>query len=192
MTSLTNYLVVHGSYGSPSENWFPWLKTECEKDRHQVVVPQFPTPHHQTLEAWEAVAAQALHSWDPRETVLVGHSTGALLVLRLAEKAPLPYRAVFSVCPFASPLGSPQFDPLNESFIRRPFDWARVKAGASQITCFAGDNDPYVPLSYSKDVAREADAVMVVIEKGGHLNAESGYRQFPQLLDLIRQGSHNA
>jgi predicted alpha/beta hydrolase family esterase len=82
-------------------------------------------------------------------------------------------------------LGLPKFDPLNASFVHPAFDWARVKRGAQKIICFAGDNDPYVPLACSRDVADKAEVELVVVEKAGHLNAESGYRQFPLLLENI-------
>ena len=28
----SNYLLVHGSFGSPFSNWIPWLRAELEKD----------------------------------------------------------------------------------------------------------------------------------------------------------------
>ena len=49
---MKNAIIIHGTYGNPDENWFPWLKIELEKIGYQVYVPTFPTPENQNLEAW--------------------------------------------------------------------------------------------------------------------------------------------
>jgi len=183
-TPLT-FLIVHGAYGHPEGNWFPWLKQALQAYGN-VVIPQFPTPEGQNLDAWRAIAHRALAKSVPHETVLIGHSSGAIFVLRLAEETPQPFKAVFPVCPFARDLGNATFDPLNATFYTPAPDWKAIKRGAEKIIGFAGDNDPYVPLSTSRAVTDALDAELIVIEKGGHLNAESGYRALPLLLKEIR------
>lgn len=37
-----NYLIIHGSFGSPFGNWFSWLYDFISSDEKQVYVPQFP------------------------------------------------------------------------------------------------------------------------------------------------------
>lgn len=38
-----NYLLVHGSFGSPFSNWIPYLKKEIENKDLDVYTPDFPT-----------------------------------------------------------------------------------------------------------------------------------------------------
>jgi predicted alpha/beta hydrolase family esterase len=181
---MKNYLIVHGAMGNPEGNWFPWLKSNLKDG--QVFVPKFPTPAGQNLEAWLAVAQSILKNCLPKDTILIGHSSGALLVLRMAERAHQPFKAIFSVCPFGRDLGLAEFDPLNASFIRPAFDWQAVSRGADKITCLAGGDDPYVPLAYSKEIADALSTELIVIPKGGHLNADAGITEFPILLGRIQ------
>ena len=47
-----NFIIVHGSWGNPNENWFPLLKSELERLDHKVFVPKFLTPIGQKLNVW--------------------------------------------------------------------------------------------------------------------------------------------
>ena len=188
MPSKTNFLIVHGSLSNPNANWFPWLKQELEDRGHHVSVPAFPTPENQSLDVWNEIANAAIAGWSPRDTVLIGHSTGSVFVLRMAERATQPFKTVVTVCPFVSHLNIPVYDPLVASFIKAPIVWDKVAAGARKILCYAGDNDPYVPLSLAQEVADGAGIPLNILKKGGHLNAESGYLKFPLLLNTLCEG----
>ena len=50
-----NVIIIHGSYGSPEKNWFPWLKEELKKSGINTFVPRFPTPKNQNLDTWANV-----------------------------------------------------------------------------------------------------------------------------------------
>ena len=173
-----NFFIVHGTLGNPEGNWFPWLKRELEANGHKVISPIFPTPEDQSFTSWLRVAKEALKGFDPAKTILIGHSIGAIFVLRMAEKSEKAFRAVFSVCPFVHDLGLDSYDALNATFIEHVFDWTRIKKNAGEIFCFAGKDDPYVPLSYAAEVADYVSGSLTVVEKGGHLNAKSGYLNF--------------
>ena len=48
-----NIFLVHGSFGKPFENWFPWLEEELSKRDIVCTIPTFPTPKHQNYKDWE-------------------------------------------------------------------------------------------------------------------------------------------
>jgi hypothetical protein len=38
----SNAVIIHGSFGSPFENWFQWLYKELTNKGIDTIVPQFP------------------------------------------------------------------------------------------------------------------------------------------------------
>ena len=76
-----NVFIVHGSYGKPFENWFPWMEKELEKKDISCVIPTFPTPAHQNYDAWsELLDYYVEKGFITSETVMVGHSCGAVFI----------------------------------------------------------------------------------------------------------------
>lgn len=187
MPRKKHILIVHGAYGDPEENWIPWLKAALHEDGHEVIAPVFPTPEGQTWDEWLRIAHQALEGRARKDTILIGHSIGAAFVASLAEMTDKPFKAVFFLSPFFRQLGLPDFDPINATFLQRAFDKAKIRRGAKKIVCIAGGDDPYVPLAIAREAADIAGAKLIVVEKGGHLNAGAGFTEFPLLLEKIRK-----
>jgi predicted alpha/beta hydrolase family esterase len=179
-------VVLHGARGAPNTNWFPWLHAELENEGVEVVRPRFPTPQGQSLEAWFEAYDRAVVSLLPAPTILVGHSLGAAMALRLVERAAAPFDGLFLAAGFIGALGLPDYDPINATFFATPFEWVGIRERkGSACRCWAGDDDPYVPLLRSQEMADHLDAPLEVVAGGGHLNGETGFNTFPQMRDAI-------
>ena len=108
------------------------------------------------------------------------------MALRLVERAAEPFEGLFLAAPFIGALGLPAYDPINRSFFAAPFDWAGIRERKGRACrCWAGDDDPYVPLSRSQDIADRLAAPLTIVPGGGHLNGETGFLAFPELRDAI-------
>ena len=174
-------LVTHGTMGSPDGNWFPWLARELAAKGTKVLIPQYPGPEGQNLENWLKTQHDYVGALSEGD-ILVGHSIGAAFTLRLLEHSEITVKAAILVSGFSHQLGLADFDPLNATFIEAPFDWVQIRKHAKTFVSFSGSDDPYVPLEYGRELASNLGIEARVIEHGGHLNAESGYSQFPELL----------
>lgn len=178
--------IIHGSYGHPRENWFPWLKAELEKQGFEVFAPTFPTPEGQSLEAWMKVFEAFLPKVDC-ETVFVGHSLGPAFVLNVLERLDTPVKACFFVSGFVGTLNNPEFDELNNSFVNREFDWKKIKKNGGKFFMFHSDNDPYVPMEKALELSEKLGIEPIVVKDAGHFNEKAGYVEFPLLLEKIKE-----
>lgn len=185
MNKKHRVVIVHGAYGSPQENWFPWLKEQLEADGYEAIVPQFPTPEGQNPKAWLEILNREVSTFDGN-LIMVGHSLGPALILRKLEQLEKPIRATFLVSVFVGALGLADFDPINLPFFDPPYNWEKIKKNSGKFFVYNSDNDPYVPLEQGKQVAEKLGVKLNVIQGGGHINASAGYTKFERLLSDIK------
>jgi predicted alpha/beta hydrolase family esterase len=181
---IKTFIIVHGTKGSPEGNWFPWLAAELKKLGKKVFVPRMPTPDGQNLTQWLAALKQQVGDIDS-QTCIIGHSIGAVFLLRYLEQALVPIGASVFVAGLTGAIGIPEYDSLNSTFVGSGYDWPKIKSNAGRILCIAGDNDPYVPIYQPIEMAKMLGVSLKIIQGGGHLNAESGYFAFPELLEEL-------
>lgn len=173
-------VIIHGTNGTPQGNWLPWVADQVESTGNQAIVPRFPTPEGQNLNNWKATFAKEVGGLAP-DVILVGHSIGVGLVLRLLEESDQPVTGSFLVSGFITTLGDDFFDPLVESFFQTPFNWKRIKQNAGQVFVYHGTDDPYVPVTQAKQIASELGVEPNLIPNGSHLNEGAGFTKLPQL-----------
>ena len=179
-------IILHGAHGGPDTNWFPWLHAELNAQGIDVLRPRFPTPQGQSLSAWLRAFDLAVEPLPPARTVLIGHSLGAVFALRLLERATVPVDGLFLAAGFFGALGLPDYDVINQSFFAAPLDWTALRERTpTACRCWAGNDDPYVPLSRSQEIAERLNVPLEIVPGGGHLNGETGFVTFPPLRDAI-------
>lgn len=178
------FFIIHGSFGSPNENWFPWLKNELEEQKHTVIMPTFPTPEGQSLNSWNKVFDKYLNDIDG-DTILIGHSLGCAYILNLLEQVSV--KAAFLVSGWIGSLSIPEYDDVNYSFTDRDFNFDKIKQNCNQFIIFQSDNDKYVTVDKGKELAKKLDTGVILVENAGHFNTESGYIKFKLLLEKINE-----
>ncbi|MCD6367776.1 MAG: serine hydrolase family protein [Candidatus Aenigmarchaeota archaeon] len=178
-----NFFIIHGAYGHPKENWFPWLKEELERRGFEVFVPKFPTPKDQSLKNWMNVFKK-YEKYINENTIMIGHSLGPSFILSILEELDQPIKACFFVSGFIGLLNHP-IDKINKAFVARDFNWEKIKRNCREFYLFHSDNDPYVPLEKAKELAKKLNGKLEIVKGAGHFNEAAGYKEFPLLLDKI-------
>ncbi|HRO65165.1 MAG TPA: alpha/beta hydrolase, partial [Candidatus Dojkabacteria bacterium] len=73
---------------------------------------------------------------------------------------------------------------LNSYFLKeKHIDMNMIRKNTKNISIIFGNDDPYVPQNELKYLSEKLNVEEMIIEKGGHLNTETGYTKFPLLLE---------
>jgi len=178
-----NVFIIHGIHGSPEENWFPWLKKELELEGCKVFVPRFINPENPKLNEWLKFFDN-YKKYLNENSIVIGHSLGVAFLLKVLEKNPAGNAfLVASVTPWIKN----EFSWQMKTFIDKKLDWNKIKSNCKNFFIYNSDNDPYIPLSRGKDLAKNLDSKLIVVKKAGHFNEKSGYVKFELLLNDIKK-----
>lgn len=182
-------LILHGTDATPQSNWFTWLKGKLEKDGYKVWLPQLPNSDTPNTKVYtDFLLSEPDFTFDD-ETIIIGHSSGAVEVLHLLQKLPddTKIKAAFLVSAFKDDLG---WDALGGLF-DEPFDFASIKTKAGKFTFLHSDNDPYCPIEHVQYLSGQVGGELIIKSGQGHFNTELGeqYKVFPELLEIIRENA---
>lgn len=184
---MKNAFIIHGAYGSPEENWLPWLKAELEEQGYKVTVPRFPTPEEQNYGNWIEVIEPYLSEFNEK-TILIGHSIGATFTLCILEKLQVQIAKTALAAGFVSNLGenvSDELAAMNVTIAERKFDWEKIRQNSKNFYIFQSDNDKYVSIEKGIELGNFLQVDPIIIPNGAHFNQGAGFVKFPQLLDII-------
>ena len=181
-----NYLLVHGSFGSPFSNWIPYLRKEIEKKNFEAYTPDFPTGvGYQNYENWSKLLKTYVDANIINEnTIIFAHSIAPIFICKFLVENKIRVKRLVLVCGFNNYFGiDKNYDTVNESMY---FDnLSDIKNYCEDIVCFYSDNDPYVNYEVEKKFADTITKNQIMISGGGHLNSESGYTEFNELLKYV-------
>lgn len=183
---MENYFIIHGSFGSPYSNWFSWLHDFIQEDGKQVYVPDFPIGvGYQNYSNWSKLLKNYLELGLINEnTTIIAHSIAPIFISKFLVENRVKVKKLIFVCGFNNYLGiNEEYDNVNRTMY---FDNLEdVKKYADEIVCFYSDNDPYVKYEAEKEFADAVSIVQVLIRDSGHINSESGYDTFEEIVGYI-------
>ncbi len=198
------YLILHGSYGSPEENWFRWLERELKNRGGEVILDQYPVDDWnlvndlgptkmddyqpvQTLAVWEDFFVHTtLPKLGKEPFCFIGHSIAPIFMLHMIQKYNLNLSKAIFVAPFFNIPDRPdiwQFYPVNKTFYGYDFDFGNIRSHIQESHVVYGDNEPYAPLSEPPLFAEKLGSQIHVVPGGGHCGGI--FKEFPLVLELV-------
>ena len=115
-------------------------------------------------------------------TIIFAHSIAPIFICKFLVENKVKVKRLVFVCGFNNYLGiNHEYDTVNKSMY---FDNLEdIKKYCNEIICYYSDNDPYVKYDVEKEFADTIATKEYCISGGGHLNSESNYQEFKELLD---------
>lgn len=181
-----NYFLIHGSFGSPFSNWIPYLRKEIEKRDLVVYTPDFPTGvGYQEYNTWSKILECYVDAGLINEnTTIFAHSIAPVFISHFLVEHKIKVNKLIFVCGFNNYIGiNEDYDYVNKSMYFNNLE--DTKNYANKIICYYSKNDPYVKYENEKQFADAVADEQIIIDDGGHLNSESGYTEFEELLKYI-------
>lgn len=164
---MTRVILIHGNGGgTPDDNWIPYLKKEIEKLGVKVDAPQFP----------DAVLARASY-WLPflknelkadKNTIIVGHSSGAIAAMKYAETNQL--LGTVLVGSYHTDLGI-ETEKIS-GYFDTSWDWNAIKKNQKWIIQFADLKDPWIPIEEARYVRDKLNTEYHESDGHGHFGGD--------------------
>lgn len=176
---MKKVLILHSWFSTPDSNWYPWLKRELEKKGYEVKSPELPTMPTKSPD----MDAMLKYIFDNKlvdeETVVIGHSLGSVLALRLAERTRFKGGILFAVWDYND------LTPEHQSFWTQMTDHAKIKENVKSWVCLISDNDPYVTKIIAHEIADRLGATAIDVGPKGHFGKDDGIVEVPEILDFV-------
>jgi Predicted esterase of the alpha/beta hydrolase fold len=182
MSSNIKVIFIPGNGGGgPNDNWFPYLKDELEKLDISVVASEFPDNILARESYWIPFLKNVLHG--DKNTILVGHSSGAIAAMRFAENNELLGSVLVGA--YHTDLGLPT--EVQSEYFNRPWNWEAIVNNQKWIIQFAAVNDPWIPIEEARFVHDKLHTEYHESLDQGHFGGDYQKLNFPELFDAIRR-----
>lgn len=172
-------LLLHGWGGSDNPHWQAWLAGEIAKDYGIVAFPLLDNPHFPTKSRWMKQVKELMAEFEP--DVVICHSLGNILWFHLCNEGEIdPVKRLLLVAP-------PRLD-LKLDTIKSFFPVVAPEfLYADEALLVTSHTDPYMTPDEAAALQEILDVEMKVLEDAGHINADSGYGEWPWVKEWILQ-----
>lgn len=186
---MSTVVVSHRYSSDEHSDWYPYLRDEVQSLGHTVDIPNLPDALAPQPEPWRTAIAERASTAPAAEVVLVGHSVGAVNVLRFLQQHDPDRDGVFAgVVLVAAPAHEVGFDAL-AGFFAEPFDWPKIRRSARYFHVLAAADDTVLvpdPFEHVAIHVTELGATGTVLAEGGHFSADPGSRiEVPAVVRIV-------
>lgn len=171
-------LILHGWGGSDFPHWQSWLAAEIAKNYGCVSFLKFSNIDFPQKDAWMRELIKEIEEFKP--TVAVCHSLANILWFHICNELKIiKLEKLFLVAP---PSLECKIEELKSFFPCK----IPTNLYAKEAVIMASTNDPYMSVNEAESLQTALNIPMVVLDGAGHINTDSGYGEWPWILEEIK------
>jgi leucyl-tRNA synthetase len=175
----TNFLILHGWEGSAHSNFIPKLKKDLEDRGYEVQAPNLPgTMFPKESEQIEFILENCKID---SNTIIIGHSLGTVLAMKLLEKIDFKIKKCILIAAFDQPNVKIGELPFAKDFGWN-FDYQKIAGNTNSGLILQAQNDSYLEVSEGENLCKKLDFEFIATQaEGGHFCGE----QEPEIFNNI-------
>lgn len=177
--NLMKVLILHAWYSKPQDHWYPGVKKELENKDYEVYLPELPTMNTDLPDMKLQLATIEKLVEIDRNTIVIGHSLGCLLAMRLAERKSYKKKILVAGWDFDD------LTPEHRLFWTKKIDHQKIRLNVEEIYCLSSDNDPYFTAFQAEEMSKRLGGKFILIRRAGHFTQKDGITQITQIVDLL-------
>src|SRR6266568_9423080 len=146
---MKKVVIIHGNGGcTADDHWTPWLKAELEKNGISVIAPSMPDNVQAKASVWLPYMRDKLQC--DENTVVIGHSSGAVAAMRYAEQHKLLGTILVGTCYTDLGWESERISGYYDT----PWQWDLMQKNQQWIMLFASQDDPFIPIQEARHIQK--------------------------------------
>lgn len=140
-----NFVLLHGRGASSKSGFWPWLREQLERRGHRVQMPDLPNPESPNDE--EQADFVQKHCTFGDNSVIIGHSFGGVVAMRLLERGVQVERLTLLGTPYSGIYLDSHERPTVSTALKKGFDGKKIRAAARSIVLVYDTEDKVIPVS---------------------------------------------
>ncbi|MGI9282894.1 MAG: RBBP9/YdeN family alpha/beta hydrolase [Endozoicomonas sp.] len=175
-----NIILIHGNGGCTADmHWYIYLEKKLTARGFPVVRKTLPDNQVAHESVWIPFIRDQLGA--SKDSILVGHSSGAIAAMRYAEQYPLAGMVLVSA--YVSDLGEP--NEKAGGWFDRPWQWEAMGNHVPWVIQFASVDDPWIPIDEARWVRSHLHTEYYEYTDRGHFIGDRETTVFPELVEAL-------
>ena len=173
-------ILIHGNGGcTAGMHWYAYAEKELQARGYKVVRKTLPDNQVAHESIWIPYIRDELGA--SQNSILVGHSSGAIAAMRYAEQYPLAGMVLVST--YVSDLG--EDNEKAGGWFDRPWQWEQMLHHAPWVIQFASVDDPWIPIDEARRVRAHLQSEYYEYADREHFTGERETTIFSELVKAL-------